>query len=690
MKTIIKYSLLFSFVISLQSCMVIKYNFVSPGRINPEDFSKSKELFVRTSNEITSVQNKEIEIIAHGAGSWRYYPMGINENGVVYGNGFDNKRTEAVNINEIVDSTLINNPEVSIELDVHYSPKNLGFLTSKGYIIHDKPKWNEEYMKSQKVKTYLNKNTLVNFLNHFTKNNYFLRSNVHVEIKVLKECDSESALEKCVFQYKKLTEELKNFATKYKREDQSNWLSITSFSTHALSSIRRELKKTNTQKLFNYVLIAGYTGGKIKGSLAQLKGYVPKFDKRVKDFASNTKWLNTLWFSVRGVKDFKNEFNSINNIRIQKFPDSPLSYSYATYEKRQKSLTKALKKGGLLNASIKSFMVDIDDKNTNYTNKYKNDSIKKAENYNISNSYRSNALIRKFWEANKLPSYVSVPYITPIKNRRIPTIQGEGTNNLQLLEAYIDLSYPLFYGKELHNKLISLEYTANFRMTLDDSKPLTPGSNHIGLSYYSILNSNFTKPDVLAFLTTRIQLKHYSNGQAPGFYYFDPNKPNEFRNSYQGGDFSTNYLWLQLTKGKYRQNLGSLHQITGGYRYDMGTDDSTFAYTQEQENSYGRHRLTFSYDYRTKRFNKAYEHHFRLESDYIFGNLDGFKSNLVNDTNKYRFNIRTMYEFAPKNHYSVGYFISTYYGRDYLNIRFDDIIFSIQAGITLNLNKLIL
>ena len=122
----------------------------------------------------------------------------------------------------------------------------------------------------------------------------------------------------------------------------------------------------------------------------------------------------------------------------------------------------------------------------------------------------------------------------------------------------------------------------------------------------------------------------------------------------------------------------------------MGTEDSTFAYTQEQENSYGRHRLTFSYDYRTVRFNEAYEHHFRLESDYIFGNLDRFSPNLVNDANKYRFNVKAMYEFAPKNHYSVGYFISAYYGRDYLNIRFDDIIFSVQAGITLNLNKLIL
>ena len=89
-------------------------------------------------------------------------------------------------------------------------------------------------MKLQNVKKYLNENTLVNFLNHFTKNNYFLKSNVYIEIKVCEECDSESAPESCTFQYKKLAKELRNFAIEYKRKDQSNWLNITSFSPSAL------------------------------------------------------------------------------------------------------------------------------------------------------------------------------------------------------------------------------------------------------------------------------------------------------------------------------------------------------------------------------------------------------------------------------------------------------------------------
>ena len=682
MKDVIKYSvLLIMLTFSLQSCMTVKYNLVSPGRINSNSFLEAKEKFTKISNEISTIQNSEVEVIAHGAGSWRYYPMGISRKGIVYGNGFNNKRTKAVDIIEIVDSTLTIDPRISIELDVHYAPVNSGFSTTKGFIIHDQPKWEEKYISSKHSRKYLNENTLIKFLKHFTEKKYHLKSNVYIEIKVKKECDVENASDSCTLQYQKLVNEVEYFAANYKRVNTTNWLNITSF--------RRKLKK-DLKTSFDYVLIVGYTGGKIKGGLAQTKGYVPKYDSSIINFATNAKWLNSIWFSVRGIKNFKEEFNTLIDKRHLKYPDSPLSFSYATYEKKSKKLLKTLKTDILLKGKIRSFMIDIDDRETKYSKLQSIFVKKRATEYDLEDTYESNALIRKFWAANKLSSYLSVPYVTPIKKRRIPTDEGEGEKNLQLLEAYIELSYPLFFGKESNNKLISLEYTANFRMTLDDSKPLTTGSNHIGFSYYSTLDSEYIKPSVLRFLTTRIQLKHYSNGQDPGFYYFDPNNPSEYRNSYLSGDFSTNYLWFQLTKGKFSRKSGSLLQVTGGYRYDMGTDESTFAYTKEQENSYGRHRLTFSYDYRTKRFNEDYEHHLRIESEYIMGDLNEFNPNLVNDTNKYRFNVRALYEFAPKNHYSIGYFISTYYGRDYLNIRFDDIVFSIQAGFTLNLDKLIL
>ena len=317
----------------------------------------------------------------------------------------------------------------------------------------------------------------------------------------------------------------------------------------------------------------------------------------------------------------------------------------------------------------------------------------RATDYKLEKNTESIKLIRGFWKANRETSYLSLlPFITPVKNRRIPTIEGEGTSDIQLVEAFLNLSYPLFFGKLTNSKLISLEYTGNFRMTLDDSKPLTPGSHKIGFSLYNILSKKYSNKEKgeLRFFTSRIQIKHYSNGQAPGFHYVDPNDITNKRNAYLDGDFSTNLISFQVTKGVFRKFPGSLHQMSFEYRHDLGTENSTFAYSKEQENSYGRNRFQFTYDYRTKRWDKRYEHHYRFSTEYILGNLDSFTPNLINSTKKYRMSFKGLYEFAPKKHYSVGYFVSMFYGRDYLNIRYDDLIFSLQAGLTLNLDKFFL
>lgn len=317
---------------------------------------------------------------------------------------------------------------------------------------------------------------------------------------------------------------------------------------------------------------------------------------------------------------------------------------------------------------------------------------KRATEYNIEDIDESTEIIRKFWAANRAPSYLSVlPFIKSIGERRLSMREGEGRGDNQLLEAHINLSFPLAFGKREDTKLLALEYTGNFRMTLDSSKPLTPGSHKIGLSYYHILDKKIhpDKPGQMRFTTLRVQAKHYSNGQAPGFFYTDPTDNTNVRNSYLDGDFSTNFLAFWLTRGIFNKDPGSIHQFTLGYRWDLGTEESTFAFTEEQEHAYGRHRLTGIYDYKTKRsLTKKFDHRFRLATRYIVGNLNQFRPNLVNNSKKYRMNFKGTYELAPKRYYAVGYFVSVYWGRDYLNIRYDDIIYSIQFGITLSTEKL--
>ncbi|WP_460218558.1 hypothetical protein [Psychroserpens sp. MEBiC05023] len=323
-------------------------------------------------------------------------------------------------------------------------------------------------------------------------------------------------------------------------------------------------------------------------------------------------------------------------------------------------------------------------------------------------------ILQKSWVANESVSYLApLPYVNSVGDRRIPLREGESrSSNFYLIEANINLSFPLFFGKKTGGQnskrsRITFDYNGTFRMTLDESKPLTPGSNKVGFSWYFNLYNNYTgwaygseqtpsnqmidsKPNDLKFVNLLLRAHHYSNGQATGFYYTpDDTNPSEFRNSYLDGDFSTNYLILQLTYGKFNKGISSLHQTSLGYRYDFGDDTSVLAYSKEQDGTYGRHRLLGLYDFRTKKFSEGYELHFRSELGYILDDLDVFRANLTNDTKKYRFSGRALLEIAPQNHRAIGYFISAYYGRDYLNIRYDDIIYSIQGGITLSLDKFI-
>ncbi len=324
-----------------------------------------------------------------------------------------------------------------------------------------------------------------------------------------------------------------------------------------------------------------------------------------------------------------------------------------------------------------------------------------------------NYLLQRAWVANMEPSYASVlPFIPSIDERRIPLEQGEGANSdFSLIEANINLSFPLFFGKPKgwrvnQRHMFTFDYNGNFRMSLDDSKPILPGNNKVGFSWYIALHNNFTrgifkdnkveekinfKPDNLKFWNLLIQAHHYSNGQAPGFF-FVPNEENpDFkRNSYRDGDFSTNYFYGQLTRGWYNKLHNSLHQFSLGYRLDLGTEESTFAFSKEQEDAYGKNRAIFKYDYRTERLQNKMAYHFRVETEYIIGNLDDFVPNLAlaeGNDNKYRFAIRGFFEMSPNNHRSIGYFVSIYYGRDYMNIRYDDIIYSTQFGVTLSLDK---
>ncbi|WP_299122997.1 hypothetical protein [uncultured Winogradskyella sp.] len=320
-------------------------------------------------------------------------------------------------------------------------------------------------------------------------------------------------------------------------------------------------------------------------------------------------------------------------------------------------------------------------------------------------------MLQRSWVANQSPSYLSIlPFSPSIDERRIPLRQGEGTNSdFNLIEANLNLSFPLFFGKNdswdvNKRQMITFDYNGTFRMTLDDSKPIIPSSHKVGISWYFSLYNNYTgwiwknndsfekinsKDTNIHFLNHLVRLHHYSNGQAPGFFFIpDENIPQVRRNSYLDGDFSTNYIYNEITYGRYNKEASSLHQFSLGYRRDLGTEESVLAFSEQQEKSYGKDRLLFKYDYRKAMPKSRLALHLRTELVYILGNLDSFLSNINDDGgSKYRMGIKGLFELSPDNHRTVGYFVSIFYGRDYLNIRYDDIIYSTQFGITLSLDK---
>lgn len=356
--------------------------------------------------------------------------------------------------------------------------------------------------------------------------------------------------------------------------------------------------------------------------------------------------------------------------------------------------------------------------------------------------------LQRSWIANQNISYVSLgPYVNSVGSRRVPLVEGEGQSTpFQLLEANLDFRFTLGMGRKSSNTFwrrgrVTFDYATNFRMTLDYSKPLTPWSNRVGFGLdYSIwddetgwfwkdkgrkedrqisnmhtVGNEYTtdysgKKDqgYFDFINLLIQVHHYSNGQNGNFTYLDSSS-GLTRNNYLSGDFSTNYLKSQLTWGRINKTTHSLNQFTLGYRFDLGDDESAFAYSAEQVGNYGYHRVSFIWDWRSrpyligkgcvwKQYNesytvkKAYQLHWRNRIEFIGGDMSTFQANLLDENGNpssglYRFNFSSQFELSPLNHRSIGYMIMFYTGRDYLNIRYDDIIYSVQVGLTMALDK---
>ncbi|WP_196893142.1 PI-PLC domain-containing protein [Aureivirga marina] len=336
----------------------------SPGRVLFQNLNSYTKDFKQLISKINKDKLQEVEVITHGVGSWRFYPMGINKDEIVYGNGFEFQKTPAKNINDLIDEVLKKNPTISFEIDVQYPPENheirKKFPLNYGCVIHDIPNW-EKIKVTSKATQYLQRNSIKNVLNHFVNCKYYQKSKLHIEIKVTEECYGNQTVN-CELICRDLAKDLLEFIEKYKRASNENWIWITSFSPKALKIFRKNLPE-NLRNSIEYSLILGYQGGFIKSKLAQLKGFVPAFDEKIKLEILEMDWLNCIWFSIQGIPNFKEEFIILNQKRKERNPNIPnLEFNFSTYQFRKEKLFLMLLKHGKYPFNFRSFLIDIDDK----------------------------------------------------------------------------------------------------------------------------------------------------------------------------------------------------------------------------------------------------------------------------------------------------------------------------------------
>ena len=141
------------------------------------------------------------------------------------------------------------------------------------------------------------------------------------------------------------------------------------------------------------------------------------------------------------------------------------------------------------------------------------------------------------------------------------------------------------------------------------------------------------------------------------------------------------------------------------YQYD-GSLFGPLVYSEEQEKSYGHHRLKSFIQYRwLLRFSKIKDYQtydyakqqkvkidmkrygetvFRWENEYILdNNLDNYNI----PGGKHKFNQHLYLQYTQPNWRAFGLLFHAYYGRDYSNIRYDLPVFAIMAGFSINFNK---
>jgi hypothetical protein len=290
--------------------------------------------------------------------------------------------------------------------------------------------------------------------------------------------------------------------------------------------------------------------------------------------------------------------------------------------------------------------------------------------------------------------YLAFPVIVPLQERTVPLEDGEGKNGY-LAEGQFGYRFVIIQGKYYSYSFLQhtrLTFDVNLvpRLTNDFSAPLLPSNNEFGLGLDFLLSplSQLTAENSKLFWIT-LQLHHYSNGQADSFFTDGVGT----RNNYRSGDFSTNFGRVKLNYS-ITPKQKSIITFTAGFQQDMDAP-APLERSKELTGYYGDSRISFGFqwlqkpsivsvNYRNRRtaeddvvkVDKRRQFGIRTELEYILGELSKFPGE-----NKRRFAWHTYLTYMPSVTNEVGFMAHSFLGRDYLNIRFDDIVFIGEVGV---------
>jgi hypothetical protein len=299
------------------------------------------------------------------------------------------------------------------------------------------------------------------------------------------------------------------------------------------------------------------------------------------------------------------------------------------------------------------------------------------------------------------------PKFSSLQQRNLPLQDGEGLKGYWL-EGNITHRITMYRGKYYSRRFwarsrITFDAAFMLRMTRDKSSPLLPTSDDVGFGIdYLLTDINKIESPAATTLYLKAQIHHYSNGQASPF--FSSTSPN--RNNYKNGDFSTNYLRVMLY-GMKQNALNHIYSAGLGYQREINIG-GPLTLSDELASAYGLNRVLLNLQWtRRARFSLAQlskdekkkfpnnktgttiknartQWIWRSEFAYI---LDKDLS-LYPYTKKYRLGVHNYLTWMPWVTSDVGVVFHNYYGRDFLNIRYDDVIQTYQLGLVMNFNKM--